>query len=78
MYIIILRCSPNYSPLHSTWNCLRLVYAPSWILVFMEEKSMGCEMMEEYPGAMASVTGQAKNCCGSLFSSKPRRCSNSC
>ena len=34
-------------------------------------------MIWEYPGAILSVTGQAKNCCGSRFSIDLRRCSNS-
>ena len=43
-----------------------LVYSSSSTLLLMVLKSIGFWMMLEYPGAMISLTGKAKNPCVSL------------
>ena len=50
-----------------TLNSVIVVYSLAIILSFMVLKSMGCLMMVEYPGAIASVTGEAKNPCWSFL-----------
>lgn len=44
-----------------TLNSVTDLYSLATILSFIVPKSMGCFIIIEYPGAIASVTGKAKN-----------------
>lgn len=50
-----------------TLNSVIVLYSFASILSFIVLKSMGCLIIMEYPGAMASVTGKEKNPCGSFL-----------
>lgn len=50
-----------------TLNSVTVLYSLFLILSFMVLKSIGCLMIIEYPGAIASVTGNAKNPWGSFL-----------
>lgn len=46
------------------------LYSFAAIFSFIVQKSIGCFIIMEYPGAMASVTGKAKNPWGSFLKIK--------
>lgn len=53
-----------------TLNSVTDLYSFAAILSFIVPKSIGCFMIMEYPGAMASVTGKAKNPWGSFLKNR--------
>lgn len=70
MVFITLKCKftiPNVLKRILTLNSVTVLYSLFLILSFMVLKSMGCLMIIEYPGAIASVTGNEKNPWGSFL-----------
>lgn len=53
-----------------TLNSVTDLYSLATILSFIVPKSIGCFIIIEYPGAIASVTGKAKNPWGSFLKAK--------